>query len=107
MLESASQEERLRLEDLSKSTSFETMYSSKLLYNRHEGLYTFRVRDFPESYKVSESYMEYLKDPDFINKFRINRLNIKLWLLATFLFYQLCQWKCRQVEQFDRLKRKE
>ena len=35
LLESASQEERIRLEKVAKRTSFENMYTSKLTYDRH------------------------------------------------------------------------
>ena len=32
---------------------------------------------------------------------------MKAIIIGGVLFYQLCQWKVRQVERFDRLKRKE
>lgn len=47
------------------------------------------------------------RDPDCLKKFRTRRLNLKAILIGGFLLYHLIQWKCRQVESFDRLKRKE
>ena len=71
MLESASQEERIRLEDVAKRTNFETMYTCKLNYDRHKDAYTYRVRDFPDSYDVDESAYNWAMDPDKMKKFRI------------------------------------
>ena len=51
--------------------------------------------------------MNYAKDPDGLKKFRLRRVNFKLLLFGGLFFYWLVQWKCRQVEKFDRLKRKE
>ena len=87
MLESASQEERIRLEDLAKRTSFETMYTNKLSYDRHKNAYSHRVRDFPESYDIDESVMNWGQDPDKMKKFRVKRLNLKTWIVGGFLLY--------------------
>lgn len=70
LLESASQDERLRLEELAKRTNFQTIYTDKLRYDRHKEAYGHRVRDFPESYSLSESHYEYILDPDFKKKMR-------------------------------------
>ena len=64
MLESASQEERLRLEEVSKRTNFYSIRNFKLSYNRHKDAYGYRVQNFPDSYKDRQSIMDYRNDPD-------------------------------------------
>jgi hypothetical protein len=76
-------------------------------YDRHKDAYESRVKNFPESYSIKDSPLIYTKDPDGLKKFRVRRLNLKLILVGGLFTYWLCQWKCRQVEKFDRLKRKE
>jgi len=66
-----------------------------------------RVRDFPEAYDLTESPLEYRNDPDGLTKLRSRRLNLKFIFLGLFVSYHLIQWRVRQVERFDRLKRKE
>lgn len=87
LIESSNQEEKLRLEDLAKRTNFYSIRNDKLTYNRHQGLYGFRVRNFPESYTSQENHLDCLKDPDYINKVRKRRLNLKLILIGGFILY--------------------
>ena len=87
LIDGASQEEKIRLEDLAKRTNFESMYTNKLSYDRHKNAYTHRVKDFPESYDIDESFLNWGKDPDKIKKFRAKRLNLKAWIIGSFLLY--------------------
>jgi len=65
LLDSASQEERIRLDQLDKQTSFSSMHDFTVTYDRHESLYGYRTHTFPSSYKVGESPLNYAMDPDW------------------------------------------
>ena len=93
LLDSSTQDERLRLEDLTKRTNFQSIMTDKLRYDRHKGAYDFRVHDFPDSYSINDSPLEYQHDPDGLKKFRLQRLNFKLMIVGGFLIYQLIRWK--------------
>ena len=64
LLDSANQEERLRLEDVSKRTSFNNVHTDKLRYDRHKGAYGLRITNFPDSYHIRDSALEWRMDPD-------------------------------------------
>ena len=106
-MESSNQEERLRLEAIDKRNNFYSIRNFKLSYNRHENAYNFRVKDFPEEYHHKDSFMLWGRDPDLIEKFTPSRINLKLWIIGSFVMYHLIQWRVKRVEAFDRMKRKE
>ena len=87
LIGSSSQEERLRLEDLTKRTNFHNAQNFKVTYNRHEGAYGLRVRDFADSHDVKDSIMEWRNDPDAYSKFRPTRVNLKLICVGLFFTY--------------------
>ena len=65
------------------------------------------VRNFPETYHMSNSSMTWKNDPDFVLKVREKRVRLKWWLVGGILAYFLIGWKVKRVERYDGLKRRE
>ena len=113
LLDSASQEERLRLTAVDKRTNFASTKDFKVTYNRHKDAYDFRVSNFPKEYHLNASPLDFRHDPDLVgndvydSKFKLKRVNLKMWMIAGLLTYWLIGWKVKRVENFDRMKRKE
>lgn len=63
LFEAAGEEEKPRLEKLSKTVNFQNCEQFTISYDRHKGLYGFRVRDFPEQYEFKASLMDWRHDP--------------------------------------------
>ena len=59
------------LKVLESKASLESMKTFTLTYDRHKGKYSFREKDFPASYKLDASPLEYVNDPDWSVKFEI------------------------------------
>ena len=83
------------------------MKTFRLTYDRHVGLYNERVRDFPEGYRNSDSAYSWKNDPDWSVKLKPQRLRARWWLLGGVVLYLLIQRRVKNVERYDRLKRKE
>jgi hypothetical protein len=60
-----------RVANLEKKVRMKDMHTFTISYNRHEGQYSKRVSDskeFPKSYKYSESFVDMTDDPDWFDK---------------------------------------
>jgi hypothetical protein len=70
-------------------------------------LYGYKTSNFPESYSVKETGLNYSNDPDWSIKLETPRLNIKKMIFFLLLGYGILQWQIKRVEKFDNLKRVE
>lgn len=52
------------LKQLEKKVTLESMKTFTVSYDRHKGKYSYREKDFPDSYKIGTSALEYSNDPD-------------------------------------------
>ena len=107
LLSDSTDEERYRLDKLSKMTKFENMETFRCTFDRHKNLYGYRESNFPASYHPSESALNFAKDPDWSLKLEYPRLKLKRWIIAALVGFWLVQWKVKKVEEYDRLKRHE
>ncbi|CDW82757.1 UNKNOWN [Stylonychia lemnae] len=95
------------IDKLAKLTSFKNIYDFTITYNRHKNKYGMRLKDFPESYGIYDSSMNYRYDPDYYYKFRPQRLRVRYLIAGFFMFIFICKARVRNVEEFDRQKRME
>lgn len=56
------------------------MHTFTISYDRHKGRYSFKLKDFPETYNPNLPWYDFIRDPDWLDKFRYKRLNLKFWL---------------------------
>ena len=56
---------------------------------------------------MTDSVLDFAKDPDWSVKFENKRMNIKRIILLFGLIVLWVQWKVKAVEKFDHLKRVE
>ena len=96
-----------QLETLAKVAKIETMKTFDLTYDRHAGKYGYREKDFPTEYSIHDSPMDYVRDPDYTVKFKVQRVNLKAWVLFFLALYYFGNKRLRNVAEFDRLKRQE
>jgi hypothetical protein len=95
------------LETLAKVAKIDTMKTFDLTYNRHAGKYGFVEKDFPKEYSVYAGPLDFVRDPDYSVKFKLQRLNLKAWLFTVLAIYYFGNKRLRNVSEFDRLKRQE
>lgn len=88
-------------------TNFNNMETFRTTFDRHNDLYGYKTKNFPPSYHPNEPSLNYAYDPDWSIKFHNTRLKLKRLIIAAILGYFLIQWKVKQVENYDRLKRHE
>jgi len=69
LLDSSTEEEKIRLEALAKKTSFNNLEYFDISYDRHKDLYGFKYENFPKSYHPEETPLNYAHDPDWSVKF--------------------------------------
>jgi hypothetical protein len=70
-------------------------------------MYGDRVRDFPAQYEATASVMDYKNDPYARDKFKIQRLNLKIYISFAIFTYTAIKWRESRVSEYDRLKRYE
>lgn len=92
---------------LASKTSVKTMYTFPVTYDRHKNRYAHRLTNFPQSYSVLESSLNYARDPDWIHKFEVVRFNFKKLFFVLFLVYLYGKYRVIKVEAFDKRKRQE
>jgi hypothetical protein len=105
LLEAAGEEQKPRLEKLSRSVNFQNCEQFTISYDRHKGLYGYRVRDFPAEYDIKASFMDWKQDPYKRDKFKIGRINLKKCFALLALAIAAEQFREAQVSEYDRLKR--
>ncbi len=83
------------------------MYTFNITYDRHKDRYGYRLHDFPASYQVNESSLNYAHDPDWAYKMQVKRVPLKRLVLVLLLGFWWLRRRIANVEEFDRLKRQE
>lgn len=83
------------------------MYNFTITENRHKGRYGFRTENFPDSYYVYESTLNYKNDPDWTVKMKPKRFRGKRLLFILICAYLGLRWRRNMVEEVDRQKRRE
>lgn len=106
-MDSATEEEKIRLESLAKKTAFNNLEYFDCTYDRHKDLYGFRYENFAKSYDPDETPLNYAQDPDWSVKYHNKRINLKKYFVMLVIFMIWAKYKMKQVEKFDHLKRKE
>ena len=81
------------------------MYSFNITYDRHRDRYGYRIKDFQPSYSIQESSLNYAKDPDWIKKLTIHKINLKKIIFFFAVVYYWVNDRVKKVEEFDRIKR--
>ena len=71
---------------LQRKVRMSNMHTFTLTYDRHEGRYEYKLKDFPDSYPPVMPFYEFLKDPDWLYKMKYRRFNGK-YLSFVILFF--------------------
>ena len=85
--------------------SFGNCEQFTISYDRHKGLYGYRVRNFPAEYEENASMLDWLNDPYARDKFKEKKVNLKGFFAFLVVAFLVVRFREEQVSEYDRLKR--